>query len=39
MGHEYGVCLEGPKGKVERKSGEDEHKRRTLNQHILKKCI
>lgn len=29
-GHEYGACLEGPKGKLKRKKGEDEHERRTL---------
>lgn len=30
MGHEYGACLEGPKGKLERKDGEDEHERKIL---------
>lgn len=30
MGHGYRECLEGPKGKLETKNGEDEHERRTL---------
>lgn len=29
-GHDYGTCLEGPKGKLERENGEDEHERRDL---------
>lgn len=30
MEHDYGACLEGPKGKLERKNGKDEHERRNL---------
>lgn len=30
MGHEYGACLEGSNGKLERKNGEDEHERKSL---------
>lgn len=30
MGYDCGTCLEGPKGKLERKNGEDEHERKNL---------
>lgn len=30
VGLEYGVCLEEPEGKLERKNGEDEREKRNL---------
>lgn len=30
MEHEYGACLEGSNGKLERKNGKNEHERKSL---------